>query len=607
MPALLALCAIPFSSAHAGPILGEVLSQSAIGEPLRIELRLLGGKSSEVSNCLRIPPGDAGADGIAYVSRARLSMSGQGANARLVVTQAQPVAEPIVRLVIDDLCAGGLRREYTLLLSFPEIPTLASAPSEAATAEPERARSAASARLASQAAASPAAASPREAPSRRTAEAKPAPARRAAPPAARPAESLVKSDATPRRAPPPPPVKQDRLVLMGEEEALDDLKLSLELSNPGRVAQTSESERELLRREQRLTESLDRSIVAQMELNHRLARLEEIQAALSARLAQTDAAAAPTPAVAPPVSERDSGALSDWLAPAALFAGLSLFGAALLWLYQHRLARRSTERELPPTAYDHPTLQPDSEREEPSFIAPPAPDEAPAQSSVTVDTDDRIERLAQPLEFSPQDDFAAPAALPEGATEEHFDEHESAVELADIMLSLGRVRGAAETLSDLVQRAPKHSLTPWIKLLKTCRMAGMRAEFETLASQLNKTFNVEVVTWDEFDEQHMASDSVEQMAHIIRTLQKLWGKQECQAYLDHLLRDNRDGTRQGFPLGVTDDLLTLAGILEAQLGRFVPKETSDDEAAAQTSAAESSEATAGEEPPPPLFDAAERA
>jgi hypothetical protein len=63
-------------------------------------------------------------------------------------------------------------------------------------------------------------------------------------------------------------------------------------------------------------------------------------------------------------------------------------------------------------------------------------------------------------------------------------------------------------------------------------------------------------------------DGIEQLPHAIDQLVALWGTTACQAYLDRMLRDNRDGTRQGLSLGIIDDILMLWSVLEDQLGRF---------------------------------------
>ena len=66
-------------------------------------------------------------------------------------------------------------------------------------------------------------------------------------------------------------------------------------------------------------------------------------------------------------------------------------------------------------------------------------------------------------------------------------------------MSFGRVQGAAQTLADFIRHNPKQGVAPWIKLLDVYRAAGMRGEFDGLTRQLNATFNVKVVSWDEFD------------------------------------------------------------------------------------------------------------
>ncbi len=152
--------------------------------------------------------------------------------------------------------------------------------------------------------------------------------------------------------------------------------------------------------------------------------------------------------------------------------------------------------------------------------------------------------------------------------DEDVEEHNSAVELAEIMMSFGRVQGAAQTLADFIRANPKQAVKPWVKLLEVYKTANMRPEFEALTSQLNKTFNVKPTTWEDFDVAMRAPESLEHIGHIATTLCDTWGKRECQAYLHMLLRDNRQGTRQGFPLAMVDEILLLLAILESQLGPY---------------------------------------
>ena len=97
------------------------------------------------------------------------------------------------------------------------------------------------------------------------------------------------------------------------------------------------------------------------------------------------------------------------------------------------------------------------------------------------------------------------------------------------------------------------------------------AEFEALTRQLNKTFNVKMIGWSDFKAiLHGSAETVEQMPHVVQRLQELWGTQEAQAYIHQILRDNRNGTRQGFPLTVVEELLLLLAILDDELGAYKP-------------------------------------
>lgn len=146
------------------------------------------------------------------------------------------------------------------------------------------------------------------------------------------------------------------------------------------------------------------------------------------------------------------------------------------------------------------------------------------------------------------------------------EEHKSAVELADIMMSFGRVQGAAETLAEFIRGNPREAVTPWLKLLEVYRAAGLRAEFNAIAGELNKTFNVTRVDWDNYQRLRDSRMSLEDLPHISETLQRSWRTTACQRYLQQLLRDNRGGTRAGFPFTVIDEVLTLSAILEEELG-----------------------------------------
>jgi lipopolysaccharide biosynthesis regulator YciM len=154
--------------------------------------------------------------------------------------------------------------------------------------------------------------------------------------------------------------------------------------------------------------------------------------------------------------------------------------------------------------------------------------------------------------------------------DETVDEHAAAIELAEIMMGFGRVQGAADTLADFIQNHPKQAVTPWLKLLEVYRAAGMRSEFQALTRRLNKTFNVKAVAWEDFELSRKNPVSLEALPHVMAQISERWGTRDSQRYLQSLLRDNREGTREGFPLPVVDDILLLAAVLDLQLGPLPP-------------------------------------
>lgn len=54
------------------------------------------------------------------------------------------------------------------------------------------------------------------------------------------------------------------------------------------------------------------------------------------------------------------------------------------------------------------------------------------------------------------------------------------------------------------------------------------------------------------------SSELERFLHVKKRICMLWGTQELDGYLNHLLTDSRDGERKGFPVEVTAELLFLA-------------------------------------------------
>lgn len=588
MPLAIAIAVAFLGSAPhaAAAALGEVTALSAMGESFRAEIRLPGGTPAD-AECFRVVPASGGE--FPSLRQGRVAVTGTGTDARLVVRDSARIGEPVLTMVIENVCESRLRREYTLLMPFTQ------------RARPPAAASPAAARA-------PAARTPRPAaPGQPKPAAKPQartlsttgdeslvtlaaslypddPAAQArfteATAAANPklfsdASALTRilpagtalrmPDLRPRPDLPAPPApatsSQSLAAAQGADRLVVDKAVGSRSAGVGAAKAPGDGgPRSHAERERALAAAIDRSIIAEMELLARIKELEEIQASLKERVLGMQAAPAarvvavpapppPRPEPVPPADPAPAPAgdgTDDRSRDAYLFGGLGLAALAIAALL--RRSRRPAHRGaygVPVATATATTLGTAESRkgraraEETGF----------GFGIGTVDT-----RLDWPA----------------GTETAIIEEHKSAVELADIMMSFGRVRGAAETLAEFIRGNPREAVTPWLKLLEVYRAAGLRDEFNAIAGELNKTFNVTSVNWQSYDALRASKMSLEDLPHIAESLQKTWRTTACQQYLHRLLRDNRNGTRAGFPFSVIDEILTLAAILEEDLGPCPP-------------------------------------
>lgn len=541
--------------------LSDLIVHSALGEPLRAEIRLSPSAGETLDpSCFRIVSQPASADDLPWIRNARVSISGD----RLRITTREPISHPLAMLGVRVACGVEFQRDYPLLLQPPMARTATpdiNLPTAEAPARSTGSRNATTVRKLPR---SGAAAGGR---AERSSAAQP-----------RPHGATAKAAATKTKPP-----RGDRLVI--SRDKAQSLRLEYQLSHP-QAANTAPAPEGPVAKPTLST--YDESVTAQLELDEKIKRLEEYQTVLRKRIAELDQLAATVQVQnAPPSRPQPSAAAApaesapNWF---GLFAGgvvaVAAGGLALLWM-------RSRRSEAPPLELD--TQLPD----EPGFSGIPDSEvpvgvkTAPHQPAPPVAAQPIAAQpvAAQPVPAPAPQSYAPPSQMPDESMDwedptftpphpipfdETVDEQDSALELAEIMMSFGRTQGAAETLADYIRSNPRQAVKPWIKLLDVYHVAGMRAEFEALTRQLNKTFNVKTITWDDFKATRNAPDSVEQMGHVIQQLQELWGTQEAQVYIHQLLRDNRNGTRQGFPLCVVEELLLLLAVLDDTLGTYRP-------------------------------------
>jgi hypothetical protein len=174
-------------------------------------------------------------------------------------------------------------------------------------------------------------------------------------------------------------------------------------------------------------------------------------------------------------------------------------------------------------------------------------------------SDEAMPRREQPLAPQVQHlDFELPLDMVAAGGKEDGNPANAAIELANIMTSMGLTESAAQTLVEHIRENPRESLPQWLKLLEIHRLAGNREEFERSAAELKQHFNVAPDEWNA--PSAAGRNSLEAYPHIRSQVVRLWRKPECLALLRGLLMDNREGTRLGFPAAVAEEILLLIAI-----------------------------------------------
>lgn len=517
-----ALIALSGEAAAIG--LGELRGKAALGDKPRFEVDILGaGAGSLDSSCFRLKK-PAGDDDLPWLKQATFSVR-RGHPPVLEIRSSVPLADPVFAVVVYVSCGHDVVREFVVFPSPPLGRTAdASPPVRAPAAAPAQRRPAEPARTA---------VAPRQA----------VVARSAAVPA-----TVTSQPLEPAKVP---------VAQAGMAPADDKIK-SMEATVG-----------ELQQRAAELTQKLE------------LAAATPTATPAAGPPPQPEAKQAqpaPEPAVATVPASVGSGGSNNTLFGALVGAVLAVVG----WLFWRNSRGRADGAMAGNVTAD---VEVDPQRK----------DEREERGGVDL----RVDPVAMGMPMKLEVDAEAPAApAPAAGTpsrldsimsvsaatvDEHF-EANPVMELAEIMLSFGRVKGAAQALQEYIDSNPQEALKPWIRLLEVYRMAGMRKEFEKVARDLNRNFNVEVQRWEQtvepasegpvdviLDTEPVAAgnqlagaraEGIEGMPAITEQVLMRWNDGSAIEYLNQLLRDNRGGTRLGFSLPVISDILFLVELKE---------------------------------------------
>ncbi|HZX32540.1 MAG TPA: hypothetical protein VFF03_14395 [Rhodocyclaceae bacterium] len=579
--------------------LGKIVVFSNLGEPLRAEVEVLtAGKEFIDATCfqLRHPDGDGD---LPWIQRGTLKLR-QGASPVIEIRTARAVNEPVIQVGLVAFCGNEVRRDFTLLLSPPEIggrvdspPVAIEAPRALRPAPPMR---------------------PPRRPVASDSEARM--------PSGTPEWSPPAMTRPRRQKPPAQAAAKDRVVVSGNSElaGVPSLRMTTELTGGAEDSDSAkEIQRGILRMEFRMMMALQELTATQATSAEKLRTLQSVLEAPVLPLANelppagsgtaTVEAAPPQQNAAvvgiskpaavealPPArtkaADGDANAKKtyEWAFYGGLLVALLVIGSWLAWRqYRARQAALADASDFPPSLA--PDASPVWEKRDhfidDEFDDRPVKAEPPVAEEHGEITDIEV---IDPLATAPVDTgVEPPPAAPELAAvpsiEQQFDA-QPVLELADIMMSFGRTKGAAQVLHEYIEQKPKEALQPWLRLMDVYRQAGMREEFERLVEDFHLHFNVEVQRWSQQESEVEAApgfslelvlpgeekapssapakpQSLEDFGHIRDKLIDTWRTPECLTYLHHLLRDNRGGQRAGFPLPVVSEILCLIELLEA--------------------------------------------
>ncbi|WP_428828298.1 FimV family protein [Azonexus sp. IMCC34842] len=562
--------------------LGELRGQPNLGEQLRLEITILGAdKQGLDANCFRLVQPEGGND-LPWLKKATFSLR-KGNPPVLEIRSDVILREPILQLAVQLSCGHEVSREYMLLAS-PE--KTVAAPPAIQRPLPDDAPSR----------------TPRITPQVRA----PHPAM---PDALESPPRLAPRRAEGRSAPRGLP---DRVMLSsGNEVGEPSLRLATDIfAQPG--GEAPEARRDILRLEFRMLMALNEQATSQLATAEKLRNMEDTLGELQQRAGEfaqriekggasneLPVVADQAPALPPPVSTdtsarpvkpsvagraETSAGLSEWSLYGVLLGALLGIGGWLGWKnYRERRQRLADEKRvlLAPKLATAPELDKESDglgAVDLHFDTPTG--SSPIQVDVELDGGEPG-LLGHPsaLSDTPVGTIDSAAAIGVAPVDEHF-EANPVMELADIMLSFGRVKGAAQALQEYIDNNPQEALQPWIRLMDVYRMAGMQDEFETVARNLNQNFNVEIQHWDPtqatsglqvvdllVDDSATVPvaprpESLEQMPRIISMICEMWPGGDVVGYLYQLLRDNRGGQRLGFALPVVEEILFLIELKE---------------------------------------------
>jgi pilus assembly protein FimV len=518
----------------AGPVhalgLGQIAQQSVLGDSLRVVVPVIAGPNEDVSGeCIKLAPAQRSTDGIPEVLSARVALERTAAGARIVVTTARAVTDPVLKLTLQAGCESVVRREYVMLMDPPP-------PIEAPTAQPSAALPAAAPTTTVVAPGGPAAAAGGSARAARHSAGTRTRARRGAASAgtaSRPKPSGGAAAARTKTTPKPATATAPRPRLSVSNAAPAPAAAGAGVAGtPAASAPAPDTRGAMAQGE--TAAALDAQAAAlQRRVVELTAMVDRMQQQLKAAETQQAARAAEAKAAdSSPLAMLGRAWNEGWPLVAAVVVAAALIAALLA------LRRRRAPVAAAPWRMEVPA--PGRTGTRPPMTTQPAPASAVAPPSIPAATP------------------AAPITAGQAAgTTVDVSELSHVTEEAGVYLAFNRPDRAIDVLRQHIDTEARSLPAAWVMLLDLYHAQGREQAFRELAARFHAQFNAQTPDWDAYRPQAQTDRGLEAFPHLTRKLALIWGKPDCRDFLDSLLRENREGQRSGFSLAAYEDILFL--------------------------------------------------
>lgn len=225
--------------------------------------------------------------------------------------------------------------------------------------------------------------------------------------------------------------------------------------------------------------------------------------------------------------------------------GLALIGSGFFfadWLRRNAAIPKVIKSRAPSKSPTASTANPNTQ---PPFSA----EQTPTQPLVAPKAGSRLKSV--PLHAN--DDAVAPHLVPQKVSSQQ--NTQTVMQDASRLFTHGRVNQAIEHLQQHLAKHPKCSPWMWLYLLDLLSKEGKQQEFDIVASECRKHFNLNVERSPELKVQ-----GIESFPRVMKALQQAWGTPQVIALIDDLVYNTRLVPRMGFERSVFEDLMLLKEI-----------------------------------------------